>query len=272
MSLNSDSRVLARLTGSGLDRAKTAKSIEKFIASCIRSARAKGGIVVGLSGGLDSAVVAALCTRALGGSRVLGLILPGASTPNEDVEDAAAHAKELGIKHQTINIEPIVERYMQVLPNDNKVARGNLTARVRMSILYYHAYMDGRLVAGTSDKSEMSIGYFTKFGDGGADMTPIAGLYKTQVRELGKYLGVPAAILQKKSSPRLWADHTAEDEIGMSYEEIDPILYMLLDRKKTAKEAAAALGAPADRVKRVQEMVSKSAHKRALPAAPAKKL
>ncbi|UVS68216.1 NAD+ synthase [Nitrososphaera viennensis] len=265
-----ESRVLARLTGGGFDRAKTAKSIEKFIAGYVKAARAEGGVVVGLSGGLDSAVVAALCARALGGSgRVLGLILPGASTPNEDVEDAAAHARELGIEHQTINIEPIVERCMQVLPDiDNKVARGNLTARVRMSVLYYHAYVGRRLVAGTSDKSEISIGYFTKFGDGGADMIPIAGLYKTQVRELGRYLKVPGAILQKKSSPRLWADHTAEDEIGMSYETIDPILYMLVDRKKTAKEAAAALGVPIDTVKRVQAMVVKSAHKRAMPAAP----
>jgi NAD+ synthase len=265
--------VLARLT-SGFDRAKTAKSIEKFIAGYVEAARAERGIVMGLSGGLDSAVVAALCIRALDGSgkNVLGLILPSASTPNEDVEDAAAHARELGIEHQTINMEPIVERYMQVLSDDNedKVARGNLTARVRMSVLYYHAHVGKRLVAGTSDKSEISIGYFTKFGDGGADMIPIAGLYKTQVRELGRYLKVPDAILQKKSSPRLWADHTAEDEIGMGYETIDPILYMLVDRKKTAKEAAVALGVPVDKVKKVQGMIAKSAHKRAMPAAPPK--
>lgn len=268
-----EARVLARLTGS-LDRTKTTRSIEKFIAGYVKAARAEGGVVIGLSGGLDSAVVVALCTRALGAGRVLGLILPGASTPNEDVEDAAAHARELGIEHQTVNIEPIVERYMQVLSdgNNDKVARGNLTARVRMSVLYYHTYVNGgsrrRLVAGTSDKSEISIGYFTKFGDGGADMAPIAGLYKTQVRELGRYLKVPDAILQKKSSPRLWANHTAEDEIGISYESIDPILYMLVDRKKTAKEAAAELGVPAGRVKKVQEMIAKSAHKRATPAAP----
>ncbi len=265
--------MLARLTGR-LDRTKTARSIERFIAGYVKSARAEGGVVMGLSGGLDSAVVVALCTRALGAGRVLGLILPGASTPNEDVEDAAAHARKLGIEHQTINIEPIVERYMQVLSdgaNNDKVARGNLTARVRMSVLYYHTYIDGsrkRLVVGTSDKSEISIGYFTKFGDGGADITPIADLYKTQVRELGRYLKVPDAILQKKSSPRLWANHTAEDEIGISYESIDPILYMLMDRKKTAKETAAELGVPVDRVKRVQEMIAKSAHKRAMPAAP----
>lgn len=271
--------MLARLTGC-LDRTKTARSIEKFIAGYVKAARAEGGVVLGLSGGLDSAVVAALCTRALGAARVLGLILPGASTPNEDVKDAAAHARQLGIDHHTINIEPIVERYMQVLSdggnynnnNNIKVARGNLTARVRMSVLYYRAYADDsnrrRLVAGTSDKSEISIGYFTKFGDGGADMTPIAGLYKTQVRELGRYLKVPDAILKKKSSPRLWPDHTAEDEIGISYDAIDPILYMLVDRKKTAKEAAAELGVPINRVKRVQEMAAKSAHKRATPAAP----
>jgi NAD+ synthase len=259
--------VLARLTSFG--NAKTAKNIERFIASYVKAAQAEGGIVMGLSGGLDSAVVAALCTRALGKSRVLALILPSVSTPNEDVEDATMYAKTLDIKHLVFNIEPIVKGYMKFLPeSDNKIARGNLIARTRMSVLYYYAYIGKRLVAGTSDKSEISIGYFTKFGDGGADMIPIAGLYKTQVKELGRYVKVPDSILEKKSSPRLWARHVAEDEIGMSYETLDPILYMLIDRKKTAKEVAAALAEPVARVKGVQQMIANSAHKRAMPAAP----
>ncbi len=255
-------RVLTELAS--FDRARAAKRIGKFIAGYVRDAPAKG-VVIGLSGGLDSAAVAALCVRALGSKRVFGLALPGASTPAQDVDDAVAHASELGIEHGTIDIEPIVERYMQVLP-DGKVARGNLTARVRMNILYYHAYVRHGLVAGTSDRSEIMIGYFTKFGDGAADMLPIAGLYKTQIKALGAYLKLPDAILQKKSGPRLWPDHTAEGELGMGYETIDPVLVMLADRKKTVRQAAAALGIPAADVSRVQEMMKKSAHKRAMPA------
>lgn len=140
------------------DRAKAAKRIEKFIASYVKRASAKG-VVIGLSGGLDSAVVAALCFRALGNMKVLGLILPSAATPTQDIEDAIAHARELGIEYKVIDIEPIIEKYMMALP-DSKVARGNLTARVRMSILYHHAYVRQSLVVGTSDRSELMIGYF----------------------------------------------------------------------------------------------------------------
>lgn len=257
-------RILARLAS--FDRAKAARRIEKFVAGYVRSAPAKG-LVIGLSGGLDSAAVAALCARALGSDRVFGLVLPGASTPAQDVKDAVAHAKELGIEHQTIDIEPIIEKYMAVLP-DGRVARGNLTARVRMNMLYHYAYVRQGLVAGTSDRSELMIGYFTKFGDGAADLLPIAGLYKMQVRALGSYLKLPEAILQKKSGPRLWANHTAEEELGMSYETIDPLLVMLVDRKKTPKEAATALGVSIAHATKVHEMVKKSAHKRAMPPIP----
>jgi NAD+ synthase len=274
----SQTRILAKLTD--LDYERIAKSIEKFLQGYIQNAKANG-VVIGLSGGLDSAVVAALCTRALGKGNVLGIIIPSSSTPAKDIEDAQEHAKILGIKHMTVNVEPIVEKYTQafssiVLPEEgeeekeelSRVARGNLVARARMSVLYYHAYLEKRLVVGTSDKSELYIGYFTKFGDGGADVVPISFLYKTQVRALGRYLGIPTAILQKKSSPHLWADHTAEDEIGISYEDVDSILYMLVDRKATAAKAASALGLQIDKVKRVETMIRKSAHKRAMPVAP----
>lgn len=255
-------RVLAKLAA--FDRAKTAKRIEKFITGYVRGASAKG-VVIGLSGGLDSAAVAALCVRALGRKKVFGLVMPGRSTPKEDTDDAVAHAKELGIKYQIIDIEPIVERYMQDLPGD-KVARGNLTARVRMSILYYHAYVRKSLVAGTSDRSEMMIGYFSKFGDGAADLLPIAGVYKTQLKKLGQYLKLPDAILQKKSGPRLWDNHTAEGELGISYEMIDPVLVMLVEKKKTAKQTASTLDMSLVHVTRVQEMIENSTHKRAMPA------
>lgn len=256
-------RVLEKLAS--FDRAKAARQIEKFVAGYVRRAPAKG-VVIGLSGGLDSAAVAALCVRALGSKKVFGLVLPGASTPSQDVQDAVLHAKELGVSYAAIDIEPVVERYMQDLPH-NKIARGNLTARVRMSMLYYHAYVRQSLVAGTSDRSEIMIGYFTKYGDGAADILPIANLYKTQVRALGQHLKLPQAIMQKKSGPRLWENHTAEEELGMPYETIDPVLLMLVDRKKTARQAAKLLGIPAPDVDKILGMVEKSAHKRAMPPA-----
>jgi NAD+ synthase len=250
------------------DRARAARRIEKFIAGYLRSASAKG-VVIGLSGGLDSAAVAALCARALGSEKVFGLVLPSASTPAQDTGDAVAHAKELGIEYKIIDIEPMIEKCMATLP-DNKVARGNLAARMRMIILYHYAYVRQGLVAGTSDRSELMIGYFTKYGDGGADLLPIAGLYKTQVRALGSYLKLPKAILQKKSGPRLWADHTAEGELGMGYETIDPLLMILVDRKKTPRQAASTLGVPLGHAAKAQEMVKKSAHKRIMPPAAPK--
>jgi NAD+ synthase len=131
-----------------------------------------------------------------------------------------------------------------------------------MNILYYHAAINGYLVAGTSDKSEVEIGYYTKFGDGAADIMPIAGLYKTQVRALAKFLDLPPAIVEKKSSPRLWKNHLAEEELGLEYEMLDQILYLLVDRKARPKDAARRLGIPAKKVNKIKDMMEKNLHKR----------
>jgi NAD+ synthase len=251
--------VLAKLVAVDFD--KTSSLIQEFVSSYVRDASAKG-VVVGLSGGLDSSVVAKLCVGALGKERVFGLILPSKETPMRDVKDAKALARALGIRSKTIDIEPIAGKFMEVLPNEKKV-KGNLMARIRMSILYHHAYNEKRLVVGTSDKSEFLIGYYTKFGDGGADLLPIADLYKTQVRALGAFLGVPKAILQKKSSPALWKGHLAEKEIGMQYEDLDPILHLLIDKKMDSEEVAGKLGTGVAKVEKVQEMIKGSSHKRA---------
>ncbi len=225
----------------------------------MRKSSAKG-LVIGLSGGLDSSVVLKLCANAIGAARVLGLVMPSSSTPQEDIRDAVALAKSLGIDYQVIDLDPIMESYSQVLPEDKR-ARGNLSARVRMNILYYHAAVSGYLVAGTSDKSERKIGFFTKFGDGAADILPIADLYKTEVRELALLLKLPRDIIEKKISPRLWENHLAEEEIGMTYETMDPIL-QLLEKKKKPQEIARKLKVSLSDVRKVKEMVEKSEHKR----------
>src|SRR5687768_16256587 len=244
----------------GQDYKKISKKIEKFISAYISKSSAKG-LVIGLSGGLDSSVVLKLSVNALGRSSVLGLVMPSDTTPREDTVHAIDLAKELRIRYHIINIDPIIQKFEEILPED-KEARGNLMARIRMSLLYYYAGINGYLVAGTSDKSEVQIGYFSKFGDGAADIMPIAILYKTQVRALAQYLGIPAAIVQKKSSPRLWENHLAEDEIGMDYELIDQILHLLVDKKIPPKYAARKLGLPAKNVNKVQYMIEKSVHKR----------
>lgn len=251
---------LAKLVN--LDYSKVSRLVEKFISSYVESAFS-AGVVMGLSGGLDSSVLVKLCVNSLGADRVFGLVLPSRTTPREDVEDAVSLAQSLGIRHELIDINPVLDKYMEALP-DNKKAKGNLMARVRMSMIYHHAFVRNSIVTGTSDKSELYIGYFTKFGDGGADIIPIADLYKTQVRALGRHLKVPSAILEKKSSPRLWENHIAEEEIGLDYETVDPILHMLVDKKLSPAKTSKKLDVPLESVKTIQKMVENSAHKRSM--------
>jgi NAD+ synthase len=248
----------------GQDYKKISKKIEKFISSYISKSSAKG-LVIGLSGGLDSSVVLKLSVNALGRSKVLGLVMPSDTTPREDTNHAIDLAKELSIRYHIIDIHPIIQKLEEILPED-KQARGNLMARIRMSLLYYYAGINGYLVAGTSDKSEVQIGYFSKFGDGAADIMPIAVLYKTQARALAQYLDIPAAIVQKKSSPRLWENHLAEEEIGLDYEIIDQILHLLVDKKIRPKDVTRKLRVPAKHVNKVNYMMEKSLHKRRPPA------
>ena len=197
--------------------------IEKFIEQELHETK-REKVVVGLSGGLDSAVTACLAVRALSNKGVFSVILPDFPiTPNSDVDDATELAKSLCIEYEIMNINNIKSEFLACLPR-NQYAEGNLTARIRMCILYYYSFIHNGLVLGTSDKSELLLGYYTKFGDGAADLFPLGDVYKTQVRELAEYLKLPLAIRQKKSSPRLWKDQTAEEELGANYDEIDEIL------------------------------------------------
>jgi len=246
-----------------LDYRGVSDRIRSFILSRVEDAHLDG-VVLGMSGGLDSTVTAYLTAEALPNNRVLALIMPDYhTTPQGDVKDAEEVAKKLGVKRRLIDITPIHEAFLKHLKGE-LVAEGNLRARIRMCILYYHANLERRLVIGTGDRSELLIGYFTKYGDGGVDILPLGGLYKTQVRELGRHLGVPNKIVEKRSSPRLWAGQTAEGELGLPYETIDPILHLLYDRGLKPDEAAERIG---DRqaVDRVLEMYRFSGHKRSTP-------
>jgi NAD+ synthase len=197
--------------------------IEKFLKhELLETKREK--VVIGLSGGLDSSVTACLAVRALSNKSVFSVIIPDFPiTPNLDVDAATELARSLRIEYETMNIDSIKSEFLAHLPR-NTYAEGNLTARIRMCILYYYSFIYNGLVLGTSNKSELMLGYYTKFGDGAADLFPLGDVYKTQVRELAEYLEIPLSIRQKKSSPRLWKDQTAEQELGANYDEIDEIL------------------------------------------------
>jgi NAD+ synthase len=242
------------------DYSKVIENIEKFISEQIEKNHAEG-IILGLSGGVDSAVLAYICKRKLK-EKTLAIIMPDTSiTPNAETEDALKMISLTGIEYKLIDIKPIIKEYTMYL-EPNEKARGNLRARVRTNILYYYANIRNYLVLGSSDKSEYMIGYFTKFGDGASDITPIIPLYKLQVREIAKQLGVPDNVISKKSSPHLWKEHEAEKELGMSYEEIDSILYCLFDKKLSIPETEEITGIEKNMIEKIHRLNISSEHKR----------
>jgi len=240
--------------------------IVAFISSGVTRSGAKGA-VIGLSGGIDSALTAFLTVSALGKENVLGLLLPekGISS-KQDIDDAIEVANILGIEYKIIEISPVLASFSSAIPifdNKAKTANGNLKARTRMCILYYHANLMGRMVVGTGNKTELLLGYFTKYGDGGVDIEPIGDLYKTRVRGLSKYMGIPARIIEKTPTAGLWPGQTDESELGVSYDMADQILTMLVDEKKNISEIKAKF--PPGIVDKLAARISASGHKRMPP-------
>ncbi len=241
--------------------------LRRFIESELRES-SRGGYVIGLSGGLDSSTTLALAVRSIGREKVLALVMPDPEvTPEADVEDAVSLARALNVRYNVINIAPIVDAYKGAIPvyeseEKDKVPLGNLRARIRMTLLYYYANKLDYLVLGTGDRSEILIGYYTKYGDAGVDIAPLAVLYKSQVRKLALHLGLPERIALKPSSPRLWRGHEAEKELGVSYEQVDLVLHSKLDLGYAEEEIPEATGVPEAVVRRVLEMYRRSEHKR----------
>tara|TARA_B100000745_G_scaffold151219_1_gene98864 strand:- start:371 stop:1153 length:783 start_codon:yes stop_codon:yes gene_type:complete len=245
------------------DYTKIQQNIESFLKKQV-SQKKSNGVVFGLSGGIDSTTIACLCSKVFK-KNALALVMPdSAVSPSSDTGDALKIIGEIGIDYKLIDINTIHKRYSNYL-EPGELALGNLRARIRSNIIYYYANLKNLLVLGTSDKSEYLIGYFTKFGDGSADMLPIVSLYKTQLRELAKIIGVPNNIIIKKSSPNLWKGHNAEDEIGISYEEIDSALYCLVDKKLSVNETIQKTEISRKSVEKIYQMYQKSQHKRILP-------
>jgi len=253
-----------------LDLPEVEKRIRRFIKEYVKNAGADG-IVLGLSGGIDSSTVATLSSLSIGGDRVLGLMLPEKETYNsKDINDAKFVAEKFGLKTQICDITPVLESFYKAIPifdQADKLCKGNIKARTRMIYLYYYANKLNKIVCGSSDKSETMMGYFTKWGDVAADISPLMDLYKTQVRKLAEYIGIPPELAEKPSTPALWPNQLAETELGIKYEILDLILYGL-ERFMTTEELAQQLSFKKPLIEKVKIRWLAVEHKRRLPLAP----
>jgi NAD+ synthase len=250
-----------------LDLPMATTRIKRFINDYVKKTKAKG-IVIGLSGGIDSSTTAALAALAIGGDKISALNIPEEENYNTtDIRHAKMVAKKFGFKLETIDISPILKAYYKALPiydEDDKLSRGNIKARTRMVCLYYYANHLGKIVCGSSDKSETMMGYFTKWGDVAADISPLMDLYKTQVRQLAAYIGLPKEIIAKPPSPQLWPGQTAENELGVKYEALDLIL-LGLENFMSPEDIAQQLELPTKLVQNIKDMWLAREHKRRLP-------
>ena len=245
-----------------LDYDKTIFKIQSWIKEFVKTVQVEG-VIVGLSGGIDSAVTSTLCVNAIGKENVIGLGLPCISIP-QDLDDAKMLADHLGIEFIVLDLSSVYEEFIIVTSGkieSNKIAKANAKARLRMVTWYFAAQSRGSyLIGGTGNRTELAIGYFTKYGDGGVDFEPIGGLYKCEVREIARKLNIPETIINKPPSAGLWKDQTDEGEIGMTYDVIDEILYRIdynLDLSDLNQND----------VNKVKKMMKTSQHKLNIPPA-----
>ncbi|WP_322793347.1 NAD+ synthase [Bellilinea sp.] len=220
--------------------------------------------VIGLSGGIDSAVSCFLAAEALGGENVLAVRMPYRTSSADSLEDAQKVIEAAGVQSLTVEITPMVEPLFQRFPEMDNMRRGNIMARQRMIILYDQSAAFNGLVVGTGNKTEILLGYTTLYGDSACALNPIGDLYKTQLRQLAEALGVPESIRRKAPSADLWAGQTDEGELGYTYAEVDRLLYLLVDQRYTPQECIEA-GFEPSFVHRVVERMRRNQFKRILP-------
>jgi NAD+ synthase len=241
--------------------------IKRFINDYVEKTKAKG-VVVAVSGGIDSCTTIALSALAIGGNEITALYMPEEETySSREAKHAKQVADRFKFRLETIDITPIFQALYKVLPiydEKAKLSRGNLKARTRMLCLYYYANRLGKIVCGSSDKSETMMGYFTKWGDVAADISPLMDLYKTQVRLVAAYIGIPKEIISKPSTPQLWPGHLAEQELGIKYEILDLIL-LGLENFMSIEEIAEQLHLEVKFIKKIKDRWLASEHKRRPP-------
>ncbi len=222
--------------------------------------------IIGLSGGIDSSLTTALAIRALSGKSIEVVFLPEATTPDRDRSDVDKLAKIYNLEVRVIAIDGFVSAFKDELGEMSELTKANLKARIRMVILYSLANQKDGLVLGTGNLSEWLLGYFTKYGDGAADLAPIIHLYKTEIKSMANHLDIPDSIISKPPSAGLWEGQTDEEELGGSYEDIDKVLYLKHDKNYSLEDTGAALDMNPNFVKKIYEMVTNSSHKREKPA------
>lgn len=250
--------ILFRITrGIYMDTKQLADKLVSWIREGVLAARCRG-VVIGMSGGLDSSVLAVLCHRAFP-QNTLGVVMPCQSYP-EDEEHVQTVANKFSIPTKKVSLDAVLDTLLKILPDEkveptiSRLAKGNLKPRLRMLALFYFANRLNYLVVGSSNRSELAVGYFTKYGDGGVDIMPLGNLVKGQVRKLANFLGIPQPIIDKPPSAGLWEGQTDEDELGLSYDELDRYL-LTGEASDTVRE-------------KIESRIAASNHKRSLPQVP----
>lgn len=244
--------------------------IVAFIHEQVSTAGADG-VVIGLSGGIDSTTTAYLAVEALGANSVHGLIMPSRANREANMSDAERVASELEMEYDILEIDRIAESFFEAFPAgaDDQLAAGNVRVRCRAVLSYFVANYEDALVLGTGNRTEALVGYFTKYGDGAVDCHPLGNLYKQQVRQLARHLGVPTDLVEKTPTAGMWADQTDEDELGIQYDTLDAILALTVDGGVPPATAADILaGVSKDDIKHVRELYKSSKHKRRQPPTP----
>ncbi|MFA9417252.1 NAD+ synthase [Natrinema sp. HArc-T2] len=238
------------------------------------------GVVVAMSGGIDSTLTAALAVEAVGSERVLGLGLPCHMTDDIHASDARTIADGMGIDFEEIQLRPLLECFEDTVgsevepstdderPNERTHELGNATARLRMLTAYYAANRQSRVVLGTANRSERLLGYFTKYGDGAADIHPLGDCYKTEVRALAEQIGLPRRVIAKEPTAGFWATQTDAGELGARYAVIDPLLYRFVEEGRPLEEAAAGLRIDRETAAEITSRYAETAHKRTVPPTP----
>ncbi len=247
-----------------LETEKAFQTIKRFLTGKLNQT-GLSGFVIGLSGGIDSAVSAGLAVAAVGKDKVFGIMMPYRTSSPHSIADATLYARQLGIAFTTVDISPMIDAYFGAIDESSRLRAGNKMARERMAVLFDYAHKMNRLVLGTGNRTEICLGYTTWHGDSACSLNPLGDLYKTDVRAIARLIGVPLPIIAKHPSADLWEGQTDEGEIGVTYQKIDQLLELMIDRGITSMSQLELAGFRSDEISRVVSLINRNSFKRSLP-------